>query len=218
MAEEQKTEAELNEEARLAQEALDATPETPAKEPVIDPKDAVIGEFRRELRDTRRELAEVKDAQTKPVEKSPLKLAGEKAEREGLTVEFTAELYEAQRQWEQSQSQAKSEEQIYARQKRDYDEGRVTFPAAEREELVSQGGNLLTEGDKRNIWDAGKNSGKELKRILNFRIQKASLQSKPKKEEDKPKNEKENSKKEEAPQLEEVFDSQTERAFKFFEK
>jgi len=222
MAEEQKTEEELNEEAQLAKEALDATPDdTPAEKPEVDPKDAVIGEFRRELRETRRELADVKAAQTKTVEKSPLELAREQANIDGLTVEFTPELYEAQRKWEQNQSQAKSEEEIYARQKRDYDSGMVTLPVVEREELIAVGGHLLTEGDKQNIWDAGKNSGKELKRILTFRIKQAGLQSEIKEKEDKPKKEtpeteETKEKKEEAPQLEEVFDNQTERAYQCF--
>lgn len=215
MAEEiEKPQDDLNEEAKLDQEALDAAPETPAEEPDIDPKDAVIGEFRRELRDTRRELEELRSAQTKPAEKSPLELAQEQSKETGLPVEFTPELYQKQRQWEQNQSKARSEEEIYAQQKREYDAGMGAIPADEREALIARGGHLLTEGDKRNIWDAGKNSGRELKRILTLRIEQAGLQpktQKPKKE-DKPKNEKPKNE-EKPPELEEVFDPITEKAF-----
>jgi len=219
MAEEiEKNEDELNEEAKLDQEALDAAPETPAEEPDIDPKDAVIGGFRRKNRDLELENARLHgqlESRQKPAESSPLEIAQQRAKEEGLTVEFTPELYQAQRQWEQKQSQAKSDEEIYARQQSDYDAGLGKIPVAEREELIARGGHLLTEGDKRNIWDAGKNSGRELKRILTSRIEQAGLQPKPKKKVDKPNEEPEEPKepKEEAPELEEVFDPVTERAF-----
>lgn len=221
MAEEiEKTEEEVNEEAKLAQEALEATPEAAPEVPAAvepDPKDAVIGQFRRELRETREQLAQVQAA-TKPVVKSPLELA---AEEQGVSVEqvtIDGRLYQKQKEFENKQAQAQSEEQTYAQQKRDYDAGLATVPAAELDSLIATGGHLLTEGDKRNAWDAGKNSGKELKRILNHRIEQAGLQPKPKVKEDKPKKEETKEKQEEAPEEEEVFDPITERAVKLFKK
>jgi hypothetical protein len=186
MTEETKTE-ELTEEEQLAQDALPATeekaPEKPAEqepEVVVDPKDAVIGEFRRGLRDANTQIAELKAAQVKPDVKSPMEIAQAQAVEAGVTLEFTPELYNAQRQFEQAQTQAQTQEQAYAQQKREYDAGLTTVPQVEIDQLIAVGGNLLTEGDKQNVWEAGKNSGKELKRILNHRIELAGLQSKPK--------------------------------------
>jgi len=169
MAEEEK----LNEEAKLAQEAT--PPETPAEEPEMTSlkqqliaKDAVIGDYRRRERDTRRELVEERAQKVAPPPKSPLELAREQTPADEA-VEFTPELYEAQRKFEQGQATALSEQEIYERQRLDYEAGLLSFP--ERDALVAEGGHLLTDGDKRNIWDAGKNSGQELKRILNHRIE-----------------------------------------------
>lgn len=222
MAEEQKTEEELNEEAKLAQEALEATPEAAPETPVVvepDPKDAVIGQFRRDLRDTREQLAQVQAAQTKTVEKSPLELAEQEARETGVSVEFTTELYNAQRKFEQNQAQAQTEVQTYTQQKRDYDVGLATVPQAELDGLIATGAHLLTEGDKRNAWDAGKNSGKELKRILAHRIEQAGLQPKPKAKEGKPKKVPKEPEVPEVPEEdEEKFDPITERAAKLFKK
>lgn len=191
---------ELTEEEQLAQEALDATkeeaPEKPAEpEPVVvDPKDAVIGEFRRGLRDANAQIAELKASQVIPVTKSPMELAQEQATANGVTLEFTPELYNAQRAFEQSQAQDQTQQQQFAQQKREYDAGLTAVPQTELDQLINVGGHLLTEGDKRNIWDAGKDSGKETMRILKVRIEQASLQSKPEekpKKEDKPKEPKE---------------------------
>ena len=225
MAEEiEKTEEELNEEAQLAQEALEAVPEVAPEVPAVvepDPKDAVIGGFRRELKETRAELARVRAAQAKPAVKSPLELANEQAIESGIPAEFTTELYNAQRKFEREQDQTLTEEQTYAQQKRDYDAGLTTVPAAELDNLITIGAHLLTEGDKRNAWDAGKNSGKELKRILNVRIEQAGLQPKPKvKEEDKPKKV-EKVESEKPPELEDVLEPITasgKKAFDLFKK
>jgi len=111
---------------------------------------------------------------------------------------------------------AQNEEQIYAQQKREYDAGLSTVPQAELNRLIAIGGHLITEGDKRNAWDAGKNSGKELVRSLKIRIEEAGLQPKPKatiKPKDEPK------KKEEViPDEEdnEKFSPLVEAAFKLF--
>jgi hypothetical protein len=175
MAEETKTE-ELSDEAKLAQEALDATPEEPAEKPV---KEDMVPATVVKTQRARARAAELTAARLQGendalkathVEsvKSPIQLARE-ALKEDEVLEFTPELYEAQRKFEQSHATAQSEQEIYDRQKTDYEAGLSSFP--EREELIAIGGHLLTDGDKRNIWDAGKNSGQELKRILNFRIE-----------------------------------------------
>ena len=80
MVEETEQLVEVNEEAEIAKEALAATEvEAAPEEPAVvepDPKDAVIGQFRRELRQTKEELEQMKLA-ARPVEKSPLELAAE---------------------------------------------------------------------------------------------------------------------------------------------
>ncbi len=228
MAEEQKTEEELNEEAKLAQEALEATPEaapeTPAEEEPEEMVPATVVATQRaarraaELETARlRGENEALKAANKTVEKSPLELA---AEEQGVSVERLAidgKLYQEQKEFENRQAQAQTEEQTYAQQKRDYDVGMATVPVAELDSLIAAFGHLLTEGDKRNAWDAGKNSGKELKRILAHRIEQAGLQPKPKVKEDKPTTPKV-PKEPEAPETEEVFDPITERAAKLFKK
>lgn len=201
MAEEQKTE-ELSEEAKLAQEALDATPETPAEKPEF-PKEAIdqITSLRTErttAREGRRvaeldaarkqgELDALRQAQAVQ-EKSPMEKAAEKQECSMDEVQMTGKLYRDQQAFEASHASAKSEQETYARQERQYNAGLGTIPAAERDELIATGGHLLTDGDKQNIWQAGTNSGKELKRILTFRIEQANLQ--PSAEADKKKTEK----------------------------
>ena len=170
----------LEEEVEAVEEAAvaEAAPEVPAVvEP--DPKDAVIGQFRRELRQTREELEQMKTA-NKPVEKSPLELA---AEVQGVSiddVEVTGKVLRAEQEFQSRRVQTQTEEQVYAQQKREYDAGLSTVSQVELDRLIAIGGHLITEGDKRNAWDAGKNSGKELVRSLNFRIQEAGLQPKPK--------------------------------------
>ena len=219
MVEETEQLVEVNEEAEIAAEALAATEEAAPEVPAVvepDPKDAVIGQFRRELRQTREELEQLKVA-NKPVEKSPLELA---AEAQGVSVddvEVTGRVLRAEQQFQNRRLTAQNEEQTYARQKREYDAGLSTVPQTELDKLVNIGGHLLTEGDKRNAWDAGKNSGKELVRTLKFRIEEAGLQPKPKaivKPKDEPK------KKEEVvvPDDEdnEKFDPIVEAAFKLF--
>jgi len=219
MVEETEQLVEVNEEAEVAKEALAVSEEAVAPEvPAVvepDPKDAVIGQFRRELRQTREELEQMKIA-ARPVEKSPLELA---AEAQGVSVddvEVTGRVLRAEQAFQNRRIQAQTEEQIYAQQKRDYDAGLSTVPQAELNRLINVGGHLLTEGDKRNAWDAGKNSGKELVRSLKIRIEEAGLQPKPKtviKPKDEPKK-----KEEEIPDEEdnEKFDPVVEAAFKLF--
>lgn len=174
---------EVNAEAEIAKEALAATEETaPEVPPAVvepDPKDAVIGQFRRELRETREELEQMKVA-ARPVEKSPLELA---AEAQGVSiddVEVTGKVFRAEQEFQNRLAQSRTQEQTYAQQKREYDAGLSTVPQTELDRLVNIGGHLLTEGDKRNAWDAGRKSGKELVRTLKFRIEEAGLQPKPK--------------------------------------
>lgn len=211
MAEEKE---EMNEEAKLAQEALDATPETPAEKPEFT-KEAIdqITSLRTERSVARegKRAAELQAARAQgeldalkatnaEQEKSPLQLAQEAA-KEDEPVEFTPELYEAQRKFEQGQATARSEQEIYERQLQEYNAGLSTFP--EREQLIAEGGHLLTEGDKRNLWDAGRNSGRELKRILTQRIEQNQPKEKPetkKKDESKKAEEKE-----EVPSQEEIL-------------
>jgi len=187
MAEEQKTE-ELSEEAKLAQEALDATPETPAEEPVKE--DMVPATVVATQRAARRaaeleaarlqgENAALKAAQVKQ-EKSPMEKAAKEQECSIDEVQVTGKLYREQQAFEKTHATAQSEQETYARQEREYNIGLASIPTAERDELIATGGHLLTDGDKRNIWDAGKDSGKELKRILTFRIEQAGLQPTPK--------------------------------------
>lgn len=214
---EETVQLEVNEEVEIAAEALAATEETTPEVPAVvepDPKDAVIGQFRRELRETRHELDQMKIA-NKPVEKSPLELA---AEAQGVSiddVEVTGKVFRAEQEFQNRRVQAQTQEQTYAQQKREYDAGLSSVPQAELDKLVNIGGHLLTEGDKRNAWDAGKNSGKELVRSLQHRIQEAGLQPKPKtviKQKDEPKKKEEVS----VDETEEKFDPMVEAAFKLF--
>lgn len=182
MAEEKQEE--LTEEAKLAQEA--ETPETPAEEPEVKEesendffkqqirdKDAVIGEFRRGLRDTRQELAEVKAQQAAKdtPTKSPVELAREQADQLGIRLEFTTELYESQRKFEDGQTTAKSEQEVYARQNREYQAGLAVLDQNELNSLIAQAGHLMTDHEERFIFHSGRNSGKELKRILTEHIE-----------------------------------------------
>jgi len=225
MAEEQEKIEEVDEEAQLAQEALDATPEEePAEEPEQKPEDlvpaTVVATQRARARAAELEAARLRGENealkkmSSAPSKSPLELA---AEQQGVTVDevdVNGRLYREQQAWEQNQAKTKSDAEIYVQQEREYNAGLSSFPVGEREELIAIGGHLLTEGDKRNIWDAGRNSGKELKRILTLRIEQAGLQpkEKPKKETDKPKKAED---KEKIPAQEEVLeDPQLDQEYK----
>jgi len=217
---EQKTE-ELTEEAKLAQEALDATPESPAEEPVkredMVPATVVAKQRARartaELNAARLqgENEALKAAGAKP-EKSPMEMAAEEQECSMDEIQMTGKLYREQQAFEQRHATAQSERETYERQTRDYDEGLATIDQTEREELIARGGHLLTEGDKRNIWDAGRKSGQELKRILTFRIKQDQPEEKTKTDKSKEAEEKAKGKKdaeEEVPSQEEILSSKT---------
>jgi len=212
--EEQKPEEELE-----VKEEVEA-PETPlAEEPdpiqeQLHAKDAVIGGMRRDLRDANTRIAALEESRKEP-EKSPLEIAAEEQEVSIDEVVVSGKLLREQQAFTEQQAATKAQNVTHTSQKSDYEDGLLAVPQDELNALVSVGGHLLTEGDQRNAWDAGKNSGKELIRILKHRISDAGLQPKVKpKAEGKPKTEKKKKEdEEEAPEMAEVFDAQTERAF-----
>ena len=163
--------------------------------------------------------------------KSPLDLAKEQAKAEGVEPVFTTELYERQRTFDDQQAQGRQQQVEHSQKKSAYETGMRSLPVDEQNTLAAMGGYLLTVGDKQNIFDAGANSGAEFKRIITNRIIQAGgdnaarLQPKPTKEDDKLTDEQKAEKekveaeaklKAEVPEMDEVFDTQTERAYQMF--
>ena len=218
--EEQKPEEELE-----VKEEVEAPETPPAEEPEREPEDlvpaTVVSTVRARARAAELEVARLRGendalkATATPPEKSPLELAAEEQEVSIDEVVVSGKLLREQQAFTEQQAATKAQNVTHTSQKSDYEDGLLAVPQDELNALVSVGGHLLTEGDQRNAWDAGKNSGKELIRILKHRISDAGLQPKVKpKAEGKPKTEKKKKEdEEEAPEMAEVFDAQTERAF-----
>lgn len=160
---------ELTDEAKLAKEALEATGEEPAKtEP--DPKDAVIGDFRRQLRDSQLAVARLegqisaKQTQVTSLEKSPLELAAEAQEVSVDDVEISGALYRKQRVWEKKQDAAEAERTVAKSREelgqQSYQTALVEFSEVNVGEgldfqtVISRGQALLTSGDKLDIANA----------------------------------------------------------------
>ena len=135
MTEELEKTDELNDE-ELAKAALEETEDLEQDEPVEkpDPKDAVIGDFRRQVRDLQHTVEELKTAATsqKTPEKSPIE---QEADRLGVSVEevpVDGRLILEQQKFQQKQQQAMSEKEVYDQQKRDYEAARSLQKAAAR--------------------------------------------------------------------------------------
>ena len=78
----------------------------------VHAKDAKIGGMRREIREVQQQFDDFKAANAKPPEKSPIELAKEAADADGELLEFTPELYNKQRQFENKQQQAESSKRL----------------------------------------------------------------------------------------------------------
>jgi hypothetical protein len=158
----------------LAEAALQLTDEH-------DPKDAVIGGFRRKLRDAELENARLQgimEAQKKPpeTEKSPVELAAEEQEVSVDDVVIDGKLLKQQRQWEKQQEK-KEQEQNY---RREFEQAGVKALEEMSDEVYGEGlglaslndlgKGLLTRGDLVDIYEAGKNCGKVMMQKLRYRI------------------------------------------------
>jgi hypothetical protein len=122
---EESVEGEEAEEAEEKDEeqSKEESDEKEKSEKEVDPKDAVIGEFRRKLRDQEIENARLQGAieamqtigqktEKAPVEKSPLQKAKEQYVEEYGSLDgfnITVDLYEAQETWKEEQVQKKAE-------------------------------------------------------------------------------------------------------------
>lgn len=209
-------------EADLAKAALEATEE----QPKVDPKDAVIGGFRRQLREAELRAARAEGAlQAKsaaPPEKSPLELA---AEQQGLSVNeviIDGKLYREQQLWEKGQAA----NQAHLKQVQDYQAGSDAALLAMTDEnlgeglglesLATLGEHLLTDNDRQEIFNAGRKCGTVLYKKLKQRIaesggtEAAELQKRLKpqgKSQLKPKKEQPKTDETEPPAAEEILDA-----------
>lgn len=214
----------------LAQAALDETEDKPK----VDPKDAVIGGFRRAAREAELKAARLQgqlDAQqARPPEKSPLELAAEeqtKTEGRVISVDeviVDGKLLKAQQKWEKDQTGNQARQQAT----QDYHAGLEAALLTMTDEnlgeglglqsLCKLGDHLLTDEDHREIFMAGKKCGTVLYKKVKERILKAGgaeaqeLQErlKPQTSQPKPKEkqpEKDKTKKEEPPEAEVILDA-----------
>lgn len=211
-------------EVDLAKEALEVTEEKPE----VDPKDAVIGGFRRSLREAELRAARAEGAlaakAAAPLEKSPLELA---AEEQGVSVDEVSvdgKLLNKEIEFRQKQTEANAQQQ----QMQDYQAGSEAAGLAMTDEnlgeglgvtaLAKLGEHLLTDQDQEEIFLAGKKCGTVLYKKLKKRIQEAGgaeaqelqkrlkpqkSQSKPKKEQQKKADETESK----PPEAEEILDA-----------
>ena len=159
----------------LAKEALEAT-----EEPEVDPKDAVIGDFRRKLRASELQTAQLQGRmeaqQAKPPEPSPLELAAKEQECSVDDVDINGKLYKAQQAWEKNQAGNQARQQ----QLDDYQAGSEAAALAMTDEnlgeglgvetLAKIGEHLLTVQDQEEIFLAGKKCGTVLYKKLKERI------------------------------------------------
>lgn len=163
------------EDENLAKEALEATEESE-----VDPKDAVIGGFRRDLRASELEAARLRGQleaqQTRPKEKSPIELAAEERGVSVDEVDINGKLYKEQQAWERSQA----ESQVQQKQFDDYRSGSEAALLTMTDETLGEGlglesiarigDHLLTDQDRQKIFSAGKNCGSVLYKTLKERI------------------------------------------------
>ena len=182
-AEKQEPEPEKSE----AELALEATEEPEEKPPAVDPKDAVIGGMRRELRDAENRLARAEgrlEAKATPQEpeKSPLELARDAQSKEVghevplSEVVFDGKLHLEQRAWERRQDEAATQQ----RQTNDFQTAAIYAERTMTDAVHGQGlglqslqvlgAHLLTQGDKLDIYHSGKNCGKVTMERLKYRI------------------------------------------------
>lgn len=155
-------------------------PEKPEETPEVDPKDAVIGDFRRKLRtseiETARLQGQLQAQQAGPPEKSPLELAAIEQEKPLDEVIIDGKLYKEQVAWEQKQATARTQQQAA----QDYQSGSEAASLAMTDEILGEGlgvealgklgEHLLTDTDHREIFMAGKNCGTVLYKALKKRI------------------------------------------------
>lgn len=167
---------ETSEGTDLAKEALEATEEPPE----VDPKDAVIGGFRRNLRDAELRAARAEGAltaqQVKPLEKSPIELAAEEQKVSVDEVVIDGKLLRKHEAWKADQAQNQAQQQAT----RDYQSGSeaaVLMMTDENlgeglgvEALARLGEHLLTAQDQEEIFLAGKKCGTVLYKKLKERI------------------------------------------------
>lgn len=164
---EQKVSDEVKDEsADLAGAALEST-EDKETDTKPDPKDAVIGEYRRKARDAELETArlrgqiEATQTQVKPTEKSPIELAAEQQEVSVDDVEISGALYKKQRAWEKKQDAAETEQAAAkdrtALGQRSFQTASVEFSTAkvgvglDLKTVIEMGEQYLTPGDKLDI-------------------------------------------------------------------
>ena len=163
----------------LAQAALDETEE----ESEVDPKDAVIGDFRRKLRASELEAArlqgQMQAQQAKPAEPSPIELA---AKEQGVSVNEVVidyELLQKHEAWKTQQAEGQAQQQA----NQDYQTGSeaATLTMTDEnlgeglglESLAKLGNHLLTDTDRQEIFMAGKKCGPVFYKKLKQRIQEA---------------------------------------------
>jgi len=164
------------EDTDLAQAALDET----AEKPEVDPKDAVIGGMRRDLRASERERyrlqGQLEAQQAKPPEPSPIELAAKEQEKPIDEVIIDGKLYKEQQAWEQKQATARTQQQ----QLDDFRSGSEAAVLTMTDETLGEGlgleslreigEHLLTEQDQREVYAAGKKCGAVLYKKLKERI------------------------------------------------
>lgn len=170
-------------EADLAAEALAAT-EQPPEEPAVDPKDAVIGGFRRQLREAELRAARAEGAlaakTVAPPEKSPIELA---AEEQGVSVDevmIDGKLLRKHEAWKADQAGNQARQQAT----QDYQAGSEAALLAMTDEnlgeglglesLAKVGEHLLTDQDHQEIFMAGKKCGTMFYKKLQERILEAN--------------------------------------------
>jgi hypothetical protein len=159
----------------LALEVLDAT----EQETKVDPKDAVIGDFRRQLREKEQQLRELqsqRETTQAQAQMSPLELAAAKQECSVDEVVIDGKLYREQQAFERQQEQRAAQQQELQVFEESSRLAYATMTDAVMgkglglDSLAQMGGHLLTDGDKMDIIKAGKNCGNEIHDRLKYRI------------------------------------------------
>ena len=165
-------------EEELAAAALEETAEP---EPKADPKDAVIGGMRRNLREAERRAdraeAQLEVKATPPVpEKEPLELAAEKQAVPIDEVVIDGKLFRQQQAWEKKKADVATQQQrvetfntAAAKAKRTMTD-EVHGEGLGLVALGELGNHLIDDLDQARIFRAGNDCGKEARKVLQLRI------------------------------------------------